>query len=190
MTDKVCCCCEGNTKKLRIEFLYLDMNTCERCIETAKVLDEAISESTSTLKIAGCGIEYKKVQITNEEMAKKYCFLSSPTILVNGIDICGPVEENDCNCCSDISGTSVDCRVFKYRGETFEVPPKRMLAEELMKVAFTSNGYVEPDRDNYVIPQNLKNFFESKERKESNNEECCCDTTGISGCCSSDLCCC
>ena len=38
------------TKEIVIDFLYLDLNVCERCIGVNNVLDEAIEECTSILK--------------------------------------------------------------------------------------------------------------------------------------------
>jgi ACR3 family arsenite efflux pump ArsB len=66
---------------------------------------------TPTLNIAGFEVEYNKIEMNTAEVAKQYKFLSSPTIRVNSQDICQSVEENSCGCCSDISGTDVNCRV-------------------------------------------------------------------------------
>ncbi|MDO5411413.1 MAG: DUF2703 domain-containing protein [Lachnospiraceae bacterium] len=159
------------TKKVRIEYLYLDLQTCDRCIGTDKVLEEALEEVTPALNAAGYYVEYKKVEISSIQLAEKYHFLSSPTILVNGHDICPSVKENACDCCSDISGTAVDCRVFEYEGKNYEVPPKQMLAEAILHGAFTA-----PNEDSacYTLPENLRNFFEGKK-----NKNCCCSD----GCC-------
>jgi hypothetical protein len=69
-------------------------------------------------------------------IAEQYQFLSSPTIRVNGRDICQSVVENSCGCCSEISGAKVDCRVFKFNGESYEVPPKEMLADAILYSVF------------------------------------------------------
>jgi len=114
-------------------------------------------------------VEYKKIEMKTAEIAKRYKFLSSPTIRVNGIDICQSVTENNCGCCSDISGTKVNCRVFKYNGETYEVPPKEMLAEAILKVVF---GHIKEGCScgDYELSDNLKEFFNGKENKV----ECTC----------------
>ena len=100
--------------------------------------------------------------------------MSSPTIRVNGYDICDEVKESDCGCCGEISGNQVDCRVFEYEGNLYEVPPKAMLAEAILKKALLT------PKSNccecYELPENLKNFFKGKEQKKS----CCC---GCSTCC-------
>ena len=52
------------------------------------------------------------------------------------VDIGGPVKENDCGCCSDISGTEVDCRVWEAGGQIYDVPPQELLAEEILRRVF------------------------------------------------------
>jgi len=156
-----CGCGETLEKKVLVEYLYLDLHTCDRCIGTGSVLDEVIMNITPFLRLAGYEIEYNKTEIESAELAKKHRFLSSPTIRVNGQDICGAVNENNCGCCSEISGSHVNCRVFEYSGETYEVPPKEMLAEAILKTVF---GQAESNCscDGYELPENLMAFFEGK----------------------------
>jgi len=129
-----------NKKNLDIDYLYLDLETCDRCIGTDNVLDEVMIALTPALKIAGFNVKYNKVEIKNKELAEQYQFLSSPTIRVNEQDICQSIEENRCGCCSDISGTDVNCRVFEYNETAFEVPPKEMLAESILNAIFGKSG--------------------------------------------------
>jgi hypothetical protein len=134
-----------------------------------------LDELSNAFKIAGYSLEYRKVKIETEEMAETYRFLSSPTIRVNGRDICNSVQENDCGCCGDIAGAQVDCRVFSYKGETYEVPPAEMIAEEIMKTAFMPK-VCSCCLNEYVLPDNLKKFFDGKRQK--------CDASTCScGCC-------
>lgn len=147
-----------------VEYLYLDLNTCDRCVGTDKVLEEVLKELQPTFALAGYVIKYKKIEVSTVELAEKFHFLSSPTIRVNGKDICDKVQESDCACCGEISGTSVDCRVFEYDGGLYEVPPKEMLVESILRYAFTpDNG---SDTEDYVLPENLRSFFEGKQEKE------------------------
>ena len=165
-----CCCCGGaqETKSIQIEYFYLDLNTCDRCVGTDAVLEEVIRELTPPFTLAGYTVSYRKTEIRSEEDAIEHRFVSSPTIRVNGADICAEVKESDCGCCGEISGTQVDCRVFEYEGRLYEVPPKAMLAEALMKLAF------EPAKggccEGYELPENLKTFFRGKAEKSA----CCC----------------
>ncbi|MDY6969028.1 MAG: DUF2703 domain-containing protein [Spirochaetota bacterium] len=158
--------------KILIEYLFLDLETCDRCIGTERVLDEVIFTITPALQLAGYQVEYKKIEIETDEMAFHYKFFSSPTIKVNGFDICSSVKENNCDCCSEISGTDVDCRVFIYNRKTYEVPPKEMLANKILSSVFKGNvdGYV----GEYNLPENLKAFFRGKGSKGCSCGENCC----------------
>ena len=167
------CVPAGEEKTVTVEYLYLDLQTCRRCIGTDVVLEEALAEVAPALKAAGYRMDYRKVEITSARLARQYRFLSSPTILVNGHDICPVVRENACGCCSGISGTAVDCRVFEYEGETYEVPPKRMLAEAILRGAFAPAAA--ESCGCYTLPENLSAFFEGKI-----NQSCC---SSQDGCC-------
>lgn len=163
--DATCCSCdcgETSEKKVVVEYLYLDLNTCDRCVGTDNVLDEVMMTLTPALQLADFAVEYTKTEIKTAELAKKHRFLSSPTIRVNGQDVCGTVKENSCGCCSEISGSNVDCRVFEYKGETYEVPPKAMIAEAILNAVFSKseNGC---SCGSYELPENLKAFFDGKE---------------------------
>ncbi|HUM56697.1 MAG TPA: DUF2703 domain-containing protein, partial [Bacillota bacterium] len=161
--------------KALVEYLYLDLKSCTRCIGTDAVLDEVMEMLTPVFKMAGYKVIYEKKEIETEEMANSYRFVSSPTIRVNGRDICHTVLENSCDCCSDISGSDVDCRVFEYEGEKFEVPPKEMLAEAVLAGVFSQtqsgcrsseDASTDPE---YELPENLKEFFKGKKSRS-----CCC----------------
>lgn len=161
------CGCEGmHEKKVIIEYLYLDLQTCDRCIGTDNVLDEVMLTLAPALSIAGFEVEYNKIEMKTAELAEKYKFLSSPTIRVNDKDICQSITENSCGCCSEISGTDVDCRVFEYNGETYEVPPKEMLGEAILEAVF---GPAEASCScgEYKLPENLKEFYKGKKNKSS-----------------------
>lgn len=174
--DSCCPCGCGATskKKVVVKYLYLDIETCDRCIGTDNLLDEVMMTLTPTLNIAGFEVEYNKTEMNTVEVAKQYKFLSSPTIRVNGQDICQSVAENSCGCCSDISGTDVNCRVFEYNGQTYEVPPKEMLATAILNAIF---GYTEVgcSCEKYEFPENLKEFFQGKKNKSdcSFGGNCC-----------------
>lgn len=161
-----CECGAASEKKIVVEYLYLDLETCDRCIGTDNVLDEVMMTLTPALNIAGFEVEYNKIEMKTAEIATQYKFLSSPTIRVNGQDICQSVAENSCGYCSDISGTDVSCRVFEYNEETYEVPPKEMLAEAILNAVF---GQVETGCScgEYELPENLREFFEGKINKSN-----------------------
>ena len=165
-------CCEAGTaadqKKLRIEYLYLDLDTCDRCIGTDAVLDGVVNKLRPALSLAGYDVEYEKIEIETPELAAQYHFLSSPTILVNGTDLFGQVKESECVCCGQIAGTDIDCRVFSANGETYEIPTEEILADAILKSLSAAHAH---KAESYVLPENLRKFFEGKKEKE---RDCCC----------------
>lgn len=176
-SEEACCSCgcgSASEKKIVVEYLYLDLQSCDRCIGTDNVLDEVMMTLTPALQMAGYEVEYKKIKMETSELAAQYRFLSSPTIRVNGQDICQSVAENSCGCCSEISGTDVDCRVFEYNGEAYEVAPKEMLAESILQAVF-GQSETGCSCGDYKLPENLKIFFEGKTKKSgcSCGGNCC-----------------
>lgn len=156
-------------KEIKIDYLFLDLQTCERCIGTDKVLEEVLDIIQPILKLIDYQITYRKIEIQSIDIAEEYCFLSSPTIRVNDLDIYSSVTETECDCCSSISGTDVTCRVFKHEEQTYEVPPIEILAETILKAIFAPE--IKKEDKQYAIPQNLKTFFEGKANK---NKQCSC----------------
>jgi hypothetical protein len=146
-------------KHVLVEYLYLDLQVCDRCIGTEEVLNEVLTKLSPVLQLAGYEVEYQKTKMETAEIAQQYRFVSSPTIRVNGRDVCFNLQENPCNCCSGISGSVVDCRVFEYEGQSYEVPPQEMLAEAILKAIFGSQGTPCYPECVYVLPQNLENFY-------------------------------
>ena len=153
-------------KKVLIEYLYLDLQSCERCMSTDKVLDSVVELLRPVLDAAGYRIEYRKILVEDEASAEAYRFLSSPTILLNGEDVFGDILENDCGCCSTISGTDVKCRAFLDGDKLVDAPNKAMLINAILKKLYGPSP--EPEKP-YVLPENLKNFFEGKRNKKGSN---------------------
>ncbi len=137
--------------KVIIDYLYLDLNKCDRCIGTDEVLEEVIKTLTPALKLAGYEIVLNKTEMATAEIAAQYMFESSPTIRVNGKDICLSIDENRCGCCSDIVGCDIDCRVFEYNGKIYEVLPKEMLADAILQTVF-SKDKTNHNNYEYIMP--------------------------------------
>ena len=152
-----------------VEYLYLDLNTCDRCMGTEEILREVIRALAPALDMAGCEIDLQMIEVKTEEMAAALGFFSSPTIRVNQQDICLSLAESTCGCCSEISGTDVDCRVFVYEGQTSEVPTREFLAQAILRRAFAPE---EPCccTETRPLPENLRKFFAGKREKEENKE--------------------
>lgn len=162
-------------KPVLVEYLYLDLQVCDRCIGTEQVLEEVLSKLSPVLQLAGYTLDYRETKMDTPELARQYQFVSSPTIRVNGRDICFMVQENPCDCCSDISGSIVDCRIYNYEGRGYEVPPQEMLAEAILKAVFGSQNAPCCGENEYKLPKNLEVFYDGKNNKSG------CDC--VSSCC-------
>lgn len=51
-------------KEIAIDFLYLDLNTCERCMATDDTLDEALNVLAPVFQTLNCSVTVNKVNIT------------------------------------------------------------------------------------------------------------------------------
>lgn len=158
-----CSCFSGEEiKKIIVDFLYLDLSTCERCKSTDSTLKAAVDEISLVLKTLGYVVTVNSVNITSREDAERYRFLSSPTIRVNGADICAEITENTCVSCGDICGTDVDCRVFDFNGKKYEHPPKAMIIDGILRAIYgTKHSSLASD---YTIPENLNKFFSASKK--------------------------
>lgn len=157
---KGCCVSAGNDKKLRIDFLYLDLSVCERCMVTDNNLDESIREISGVLKSAGYEVVINKVNISTKEMAYQYEFVSSPTIRINGKDIALELKESSCKECGDLCGDEVDCRVWTYNGDDYNEPPKEMIINAVLKEVYGGETKDPIEKGIYHLPENLRIFFE------------------------------
>ena len=159
-------------KQLAIDFLYLDLETCERCIATDETLKQAIETLSAIFDMLGYNVTRNMVNITSKELAEQHSFVSSPTIRMNGVDICSELVESACADCGDLCGDSVDCRMFVYEGKPYEQPPIPMIVESILKAIYGE----QPHEDKtYTLPDNLEQFFAGKSSRCDGG--CCCDTS-------------
>lgn len=176
----------GKLQEAVVDFLYLDLSCCDRCQGADKRVEAAVARCRDVLFACGYDIKFNSVLVNTAKKAKRYQFESSPTIRVNGVDICPSVEENDCVCCSDMSDAAVTCRVFPFNDTYYEVPPTDMIVRGIMEVVLRDQRPVDPAKP-YVLPENLKKFYKGvKEKKgkakakaknknqDKGQESCCC----------------
>lgn len=162
-------------REVVIEFLYLDLDTCDRCQDTEKNLDEAIDIFKSVADCLNYKVAIHKINVNTEELAKQYSFESSPTIRVNDKDILGEIKENPCPACSEINGTDTACRVFNYAGKSYNEPPTAMILEGILKAIYEKN--IVSIKKAYTLPTNLKGFYTNTNQQ---TDACSC---GNKGCC-------
>lgn len=136
------------------------------CQGTDDSLDSALSEVAAILKATGVEVTVNKIHVETEEQARQLRFASSPTIRVNGRDIQMDGKDTLCESCGDLCGSEVDCRVWVYQGEEYTVPPKGLIIDALLRAAYGNSEIPANNSDEFVVPDNLKHFYQSMQRKE------------------------
>lgn len=151
-------------KKVTIDFLYLDLESCEPCQGSEGNLEDALSEISTLLETTGAAVELNRIHVTSYEQALRLGFVSSPTIRVNGQDLALEVRESHCSSCSSISGTETFCRVWDFEGQEYKAAPKALIIEAILKSVYSGVDQrdrvsADPTRMTSSLA-NLKSFFE------------------------------
>ncbi len=116
------------------------------------------------LELTGVEIVVNKIHINSREKAIQHEFLTSPTIRVNGRDIQMEFKESLCESCGDLCDYEVDCRVWIYKGKEYNVPPKAMIVDAILREVYTDTETLsneETFKESYKLPENLERFFAS-----------------------------
>lgn len=156
-----CDCCEGEdaaARSILVEYLYLDLDECGRCSDTFIALGEAIKEACLVLGSSGITVSLESTKVESEQQAIGLKFSASPTIRMNGRDICETVDETCCEDCSSLCGKDVTCRVWSFKGRAYNSAPKALIVDALLRAAYSPP----PDRAKeaeFVLPENLRKFF-------------------------------
>ena len=179
-------------EKLRIEFLFLDLTTCTRCLGADQSLESALEVVREALEAAGVEVEVDKILVESEEQARALRFVSSPTIRVDGRDVALELRESSCGseACTDGCGDLIACRVWVYRGREYTQPPVAMIVETILRRVY--GGKPLPDASEparYELPENLARFFAGSTAAAESaccapaDQESCCDVEAKDDCC-------
>ncbi len=79
---------------MKVQLLYI-LN-CHCCVETKKLVKESLGE-------LGVKTEVEEILIDADEKARKYNFVSSPTVRINGKDIQEKVSKGQCLSCEELT---------------------------------------------------------------------------------------
>jgi hypothetical protein len=173
--------------KLRIEFLFLDLTTCTRCLGANRSLEAALDLVGETLAAAGVEVELDKIHVASEAQARALRFVSSPTIRVNGRDVALELRESSCGseACTDGCGEQIACRVWVWRGEEYTEPPVAMIVDAVLRGAYGGAlaDTERPQSEAYVLPENLARFFAAKPAPA---KTACCEPAEQETCCAAD----
>jgi hypothetical protein len=161
------------TRRLRIDLLFLDLTTCTRCSGASRSLEAALERVGEVLRAAGVEPEINKVRVESAEHARALRFVSSPTIRVDGEDVALELRESPCGAeaCTDGCGADTACRVWVYRGLEYTEPPVEMIVDAILLRLY--GGAVAARADvvaSYELPENLARFFAGR----ASGEGACC----------------
>ena len=172
-----CCGCEPGCcgapaeettekRQIVIDFLYLDLEVCTWCKGTGESLDGALAEVSKVLAASGVTVVVNRIHVDSAEKAGQLRFASSPTIRVNGRDIQLDGKESKCESCGDLCGDEVDCRIWLYQGKEYTSPPQAMIIDAILREVYGQTQVREDSPDKFVVPENLKKFFQAMKAKD------------------------
>jgi hypothetical protein len=181
------------SRRLRIDFLFLDLETCTRCRGTGSSLAAALAEVAAVLRAADVQVAINKVHVTSADQARELRFVSSPTLRVDGSDIALELRESPCGseACTDGCGEHIACRVWVHRGQQYTEPPSAMIVDAILRSVY---GAAPPPRpaQPYTLPENLRRFFAGRSASTRQvrslpvpgaDAEACCGAAELQFCC-------
>jgi len=170
---------------VELEFLYLDLNTCTRCVGTNQNLETAIQSVADVLAFTKTELSVNKVLIENEEQAREHQFVTSPTIRVQGRDIALEIHESQCDSCTELCGCEegTNCREWVYQGEVYLEAPVGLIVEAILGEIFSNAPTATAVPPTNTVPDNLKNFFAAKDSRETAVTSSCCSEIKQQTCC-------
>jgi hypothetical protein len=174
---------------LRIEFLFLDLTTCARCLGADRSLESALGVVREVLQATDVELEVDKILVESAEQARALRFVSSPTIRVDGHDVALELRESSCGseACSDGCGEQIACRVWVHRGREYTEPPVAMIVDAVLGHVY---GGAPPrgarEREPSVLPENLARFFSARTGSAASEESACCAASEQESCCEAD----
>ena len=169
-----------------IDFLFLDLKTCTRCVGTDRNLEKALESVQQVLQFTGAVVSLNKILIDSTEKAAAHRFITSPTIRINGHDIALVTRESKCDSCTDLCGCAegTNCRVWLYQGEEYTEAPVAMLVEAILQEAFRTPQPEKPVPSTASeVPENLQRFFAGVSEHPVQNASSCCSPAQQQTCC-------
>ena len=172
-------------RQIVIDFLYLDLEVCRRCIGTNQNLEDALKEVSGILQSTRVEVNVRRTLVESEEQAQKQAFFSSPTIRVDGKDIALEFRESRCEDCEECAcNGEIHCRVWVFQGHDYTEAPKAMIVDAILKAVY---GGIQPpaqERPPFKdLPGDLKRFFSGKAKQKTVDASPCCPFWDDDSCC-------
>lgn len=169
---------------LRVDFLYLDRETCDRCNGAGDQLRQAVADTQAALAALGFGVELHETLVADAKTALDLRLRTSPTIRIDGRDIQPDYQESRCDPCGDMVGQAdICCRDWHDNGQSFVTPPKSLLVKAILQAALRyhdtpqdagGGGEKTACCDGFTLPENLKRFFAAKMAQGGAAKQGCC----------------
>jgi len=121
-------------KHVRVEWRHLDEkgDTCLRCSETGKTLQEVITGLQKELIAKNVKIIFKETKLSKNQIGQSNMILINDTPLeqiLSGVN----VSKNYCQSCSCLTGTDVYCRTIEYKGKHYEEIPEALIRKAILQ---------------------------------------------------------
>jgi hypothetical protein len=177
------------SETLRIDFLFLDLTTCTRCLGADMSLASALELVNDVLEATGVQVEVTKILVESAEQARALRFVSSPTIRVDGRDVALELRESSCGseACTDGCGDKIACRVWVYRGHEYTEPPVAMVVDAILGHVYGgSSAPGASESELYELPENLTRFFSSRVESVEATPSACCASSERESCCEAE----
>ena len=151
-------------RTITVDFLYLDDQTCDRCVGTGAALETALGRVEPILGAMDVGITLRDVHVSTLAAAETTRLAVSPTVRIDGRDVQPDYVEDACESCGDLCECAggVDCRLWRYRGEEHATAPVDLLVEALVRAVASNRTRSDRSGENgaYRLSQNVREFFE------------------------------
>ncbi len=172
-------------KRVSVDFLFIDLEVCARCLGTDANLQAALSEVSQVLVTAGVEVSVTKTLVESEEQARALRFFSSPTIRVNGKDITLEFRESRCESCESCAcNGTINCRVWVFRGREYMEAPTAMIVDAILRQVYAAEPQSAPEPITFEdVPEDLRRFFAGKAQQKATEESSCCSAIEQASCC-------
>lgn len=172
-------------RRIDIDFMYVDLEVCDRCLGTDANLEAALADVSHILEASGAEVSLQKTLVASEAQAQTLGFFTSPTIRINDRDIALELRESQCASCESCSGNgAVDCRVWVFQGQEYTAAPKAMIVDAILREVYGNAALWPPTpMQNSELPENLRRFFAGKTKKAAMESSACCSPAEQTTCC-------
>lgn len=161
-------------RRVEIDFLFINLTSCTRCLGTDANLTVALSELSPILDRTGIEVKLRKILVESERQAERLGLLISPTLRINGKEMVAEHRESRCESCEACSsGGPVGCRLWVYQGREYPEAPVGLIEEAILRTVF--GGVVGRKAARHRrMSASLRRFFLGKTTEGRSKKSSCC----------------